>query len=139
MKRIVLFGWLLGGWMCGWAGGLVVASGENFGMDSLDSDEIRSVYTARQFRLGNKKVILLNLGAENPLRLRFEQNVLHENRDTLGYNWLQAHYLGHKVPTVFKSTESVAEFLSKVENSVGYLDEETAQKYRLKILFRVKE
>jgi hypothetical protein len=79
------------------------------------------------------------LGIDNPLRNRFEQNLLKENKDTLAQDWLQAHYLGHHAPKVFKSQESVAEFLSKVDNSIGYVDEEIAQKYHLKILFRVKE
>ncbi|MDD2369359.1 MAG: hypothetical protein PHQ90_08660 [Sulfuricurvum sp.] len=118
---------------------LVIASGENFGVNTINVDEIRGIYTGKQFRLNNKKIIPLNLGIDNPLRSKFEQNILGENKDTLAQYWLQAHYLGHHTPKVFKSQESVAEFLSKVDNSIGYVDEEIAQKYHLKILFRAKE
>lgn len=118
---------------------LVIASGENFGVNAINIDEIRGIYTGKQFRLNNNKVIPLNLGIDNPLRSKFEQNILNENKETLAQYWLQAHYLGHRAPKVFKSQESVAEFLSKVDNSIGYVDEEIAQKYHLKILFRAKE
>lgn len=118
---------------------LVIASGENFGVNAINIDEIRGIYIGKQFRLNNNKVIPLNLGIDNPLRSKFEQNILNENKETLAQYWLQAHYLGHRTPKVFKSQESVAEFLSKVDNSIGYVDEEIAQKYHLKILFRAKE
>jgi hypothetical protein len=118
---------------------LVVVAGENFRADSLKIDEIRAFYLAEQFRLDNQKIILLNLGIDNPLRYQFEHNVLKKERDNLTYVWLQAHYLGHRAPKVFKSQEAVAEFLSKVDNSLGYVDEDIAQKYHLKILFRLKE
>ncbi|MDD5053106.1 MAG: hypothetical protein PHO27_10285 [Sulfuricurvum sp.] len=122
-----------------YSGMLVVAVGENSKLNSLGSEEIRSIYLAKRFRLSNLKVIPLNLGIDNPLRNQFEDEVLDENRDTLAQNWLQAHYLGHHAPKVFKSQEAIAEFLSKVDNSLGYLDEDVAQKYHLKIIFRGKE
>jgi hypothetical protein len=118
---------------------LVVVSGNSFGVDSMNIDEIRGVYFGKRFRLGSKKIIPLNLGIDNPLRNQFEQNVLEEDRNTLAQYWLEAHYLGHRAPKVFKSQESIAEFLSKVDNTVGYVDEEIALKYHLKILFRIKE
>lgn len=139
MKHI-LFIWLI----CNWfsvlsADPLVVASAESFGINTISVDEIREIYTGKQFRLNNNKIIPLNLGIDHPLRKKFEQNILNENKDTLAQYWLQAHYLGHHTPKVFKSQESVAEFLSKVDNSIGYVDEEVAQAYHLKILFRAKE
>lgn len=121
------------------ADALVVASGENFCVDSLDIDEIRGIYLAKKFRVGGHKIIPVHLGIDNPLRLRFEHNIVNEERESLSHIWLQAHYLGHRVPTVFKSQETVAEFLSKMKNSLGYLEESTAQKYHLKILYRERE
>ncbi|MFA5215803.1 hypothetical protein [Sulfuricurvum sp.] len=118
---------------------LVIAAGESFGVNVLGIDEIRSIYLGKKFRLGNQKLFPLNLGIDNPLRNKFEQQVLGEDRDTLAHNWLQAHYLGHHAPKVLKSPETVAEFLTKIDNSMGYLDEDTALKYHLKILFRLKE
>lgn len=138
MKTVLFFLFIFGISVCE-ADTLVVAAGENFAAETLGIDELRSVYNGKRFRLGNEKIILLNLETENTLRIRFEQKVLEENRDTLARNWLQAHYLGHRPPKVFKSPEGVAEFLTKVDNAIGYMDESTAQKYRLKILYRAKE
>lgn len=118
------------------ADNIVVVAGENFCVDSLSKDEIRNIYLAKVFHVNNQKIIPLNLGIDNPLRLQFEQEIVNEERDTLARSWLQAHYLGHRAPRSFKSQETVAEFLSKVDNSLGYLDESVAQKYHLKILFR---
>lgn len=118
---------------------LVVVSGDNFCVDSLDIDEIRGIYLAKRFRIDGQKIIPVHLGIDNPLRLRFEHNIVNEERDVLSQVWLQAHYLGHRAPTVFKSQETVAEFLSKVKNSLGYVEESTAQKYHLKILYRERE
>lgn len=139
MKRICLF-WLMLGWLLQLhAEKLVVAAGESFKIESLDITDIRSIYTAKRVRLGNIRIIPLNLSIDNPLRYRFEHEILNEDRDNLANYWLQSHYLGNHPPKVFKSSEMAAEFLSKVDNSLGYLDEETAQKYHLKILFRAKE
>lgn len=138
--RIVFVFWLLfGGIVLLQAETLVVAAGESFGGNVLGVDEIRLIYLGKKFRLGNQKILPLNLGIDNPLRNRFEQQVLGEDRDTLAHNWLQAHYLGHHAPKVLKSPETVAEFLTKIDHSLGYLDEDTALKYHLKILFRLKE
>lgn len=138
--KTLLFIWLIyNGLSLSAADTLVIVSGENFSVNSMDIDQIRGIYSAKQFRLDNKKIIPLNLGIDNSLRNKFEQYVLDKDKDTLAQYWLQAHYLGHHTPKVFKSQESVAEFLSKVDNSIGYVDEETAQKYHLKILFRLKE
>ena len=138
MKMIPLGLFFLGMAYAG-AADVVVVSGERFRYDSLSADEIRLVYTGKRFRFGDEKIVLLNLEPENPMREWFEQNILHQRRDTLAKNWLQAHYLGHKPPKVFKSTESVAEFLTKVDNSIGYTDEATARKYHLKILYRMSD
>lgn len=118
---------------------LVIVTGDNFSGGSVDMSTVRALYSGKRFRLGNQKIIPLNLGIDHPLRTQFEESVLEEDRDTLARNWLQAHYLGHHPPKVFKSSEAVATFLTKVDNSIGYLDEETALKYQLKILFRIKE
>ncbi|MGZ5208942.1 MAG: hypothetical protein ACXWB0_07975 [Sulfuricurvum sp.] len=139
MKSLVLLWFICGSLLHLNADTLVVVAGESFRVNSLEIEEIRSLYLAKKFRLGNQKILPLNLGIDNPLRYLFEENVLNEDRDTLTYVWLKAHYLGHRAPKVFKSQEAVAEFLSKVDNSVGYVEEEIAQKYHLKILFRAKE
>ena len=139
MKNLLFLLLIYNGFFSFKANALVIVSGENFSINSMDIDEIRGIYSGKLFRLDNKKIIPLNLGIDNPLRNKFEQYVLDTDKDTLAQYWLQAHYLGHHTPKVFKSQESVAEFLSKVDNSIGYLDEETAQKFHLKILFRLKE
>lgn len=139
MKNLLFVLLIYNGFFFFTANALVLVSGESFSINSMDIDEIRRIYSGKQFRLDNKKIIPLNLGIDNPLRNKFEQYVLDKDKDTLAQYWLQAHYLGHHTPKVFKSQESVAEFLSKVDNSIGYLDEETAQKFHLKILFRLKE
>lgn len=139
MKNLLFLLLIYNGFFSFKADALVIVSGENFSISSMDIDEIRGIYSGKLFRLDNKKIIPLNLGIDNPLRNKFEQYVLDTDKDTLAQHWLQAHYLGHHTPKVFKSQESVAEFLSKVDNSIGYLDEETAQKFHLKILFRLKE
>lgn len=118
---------------------LVIAVAENSPLGSVQIDEIRSLYLAKRFQLEDQKVIPLNLGLDNPLRIRFEQKILEKERDALARYWLKAHYLGHRPPKVFKSQESIAEFLSKVDDAIGYLEEETALKYRLKIIYREKE
>ena len=118
---------------------LVIASGKNSALPPLGLEEVHDLYIAKHFRIGNQKVLLLNLEADHPLRHTFEHEVLRENREHLEYAWLQAHYLGHHAPKVFKSQEAIAEFLVNVEDAVGYVDEEVALQYHLTILFRVKE
>jgi len=90
---------------------IVIVSGENSTITSMNIDEIRGIYSGKLFRLNNTKIIPLNLGIDSPLRNKFEQYVLDADKDTLAQYWLQAHYLGHHTLKVFKSQESVAEFL----------------------------
>jgi hypothetical protein len=139
MRKSLFISLICGGLLQLEAETLVVAAGDNFSVDALEIEEIRGIYMGKRFRLENKKVIPLNLGIDHPWRNKFERDVLEVDRNTLAQYWLRAHYLGHHTPKVFKSQESVAEFLSKVDNTLGYVDEETAQKYHLKILFRIKE
>lgn len=114
---------------------LVVATGEHCRWNEFSVEQIRDLYEAKRFRVGNERVVLLNLEAEHPLRKQFEQEILRENRENLSSAWLGAHYDGHPPPKVFKTPHAAAEFLNRVENAVGYLDESTARRYRLKILY----
>lgn len=114
---------------------LVVAANIHFIKDGLSAEDVRNLYTAREFRIANEKVIPLNLAIDHPLRTQFEKTVLGQDRKELSAIWLQAHYLGHHPPKVFKSKEAAAEFLMNVDNAIGYMDEETALKYGLKILY----
>lgn len=139
MKKFLLFSLLLGGLVYLKGETLVIAAGENVRSEGLGLEEIREIYTAKRFRWGGEKIVPLNLGIDHPLRSRFEQDVLNENRDTLSRIWLQAHYQGHHPPKVVKGVQSTAEFLTKMENAIGYMDETTAERCRLKILFRTKE
>lgn len=139
MKRFLFISlWISGlGYLC--ADSIVIAAHPSFAIESLDKEEIKKIYLAKKFRISNQKILPVNLGLDHPLREKFEKKILNEDRDALMHIWLQAHYLGHRPPKVFKSQESVAEFIANVENAIGYMEESTAQKYHLKLLFKESE
>jgi len=70
------------------------------------------------------KIIPINLGSRNSLRLKFEKKILRMNFVRLKSYWTKQHYLGHRPPISMKSQESIKAFVKKVDGAIGYIDKD---------------
>ena len=89
----------------------------------MSADEIRDVYLGKRHLAGDVRLIPLQLGAEDPLRLEFESEILHMSRPALQAWWVRRHYLGQRPPKVVGSAEAVLAYVQQVEGAIGYVPE----------------
>ena len=114
----------------------VVVSNKN--MRNLSPSQIKAIFLKKLTVLDDLKVIPVNLGARDSLRLEFEKEVLHMSFTRLKKYWIQQHYLGHRPPISMKSDKSVKAFVKKVDGSIGYIHASNVDS-SLKIIYRWSE
>ena len=104
-------------------------------MEDLSTNQIRAIYLKKLLVVHDIKVIPLNLDARDPLRTKFDQQILEMSFDRLQAHWTKEHYLGHRPPISLKSQESIKAFVKKVDGSIGYINIENVDD-SLKILYK---
>ena len=91
-------------------------------MDDLSPSQIRAIFLKKVILINDMKAVPINLDARDPLREKFEQQILEMSFDRLQSYWTKEHYLGHRPPISLKSQESIKAFVKKVDGSIGYID-----------------
>lgn len=104
-------------------------------MEDLSTNQIRAIYLKKLLVVHDIKVVPLNLDARDPLRTKFDQQILQMSFDRLQAHWTKEHYLGHRPPISLKSQESIKAFVKKVDGSIGYINIENVDD-SLKILYK---
>jgi hypothetical protein len=95
----------------------------NAKMKDLTLLEIRAIFFKKITLISDDtELVPINLEAMDPLRLKFEKEVLGMSFSRLKSYWIQEHYLGHRPPISMKSQESIKVFITKVDGSIGYLN-----------------
>ena len=108
----------------------------NAKMKDLTLLEIRAIFLKKITLISDDtELVPINLEAMDPLRLKFEKEVLGMSFSRLKSYWIQEHYLGHRPPISMKSQESIKAFITKVDGSIGYLNIENIDA-NMKILYR---
>ncbi|MDF1876800.1 hypothetical protein JHD47_03105 [Sulfurimonas sp. SAG-AH-194-L11] len=105
------------------------------GMQKVSANQIRALFLKKTSYIGDKKVVVLNLSAQESLRMSFEKKVLKMNFRHLKEYWIKQHYLGHRPPITLKSQESIIAFIKKVDGAIGYVELKKVDD-ELKILYR---
>ncbi len=116
---------------------MVVAAHPAFPAERLTLVQLRKIYLGKMRYLGGKRLLVINLPLDDPLRQRFEKRIVHHTPAWLNRYWLRQHYLGHRPPKVMSSEEGAALLIRHFERALGYMHEKTARTYGLKILFRM--
>ena len=98
----------------------VVISNKN--MDKLSKVQIKAIFLKKITFIDDTKVVPISLGARNPLRLKFESEILSMSFVRLKSYWTKQHYLGKRPPISMKSQESIKAFVKKVDGAIGYID-----------------
>ncbi len=119
MKRTVFF-LVLSGCVL-WGGDHVVVSSGKSGFRDLSKRALKDIYLKKKEFIDGRKVIPVNLSAQDPLRAKFEAEVLEMDREEINNYWIEQHYQGIRPPATQKSSKSLKAFVSNVEGSVGYL------------------
>ena len=94
----------------------------NNNMRELTNSEIRAIFLKKITFVGDTKMVPVNLEANNPIRIKFQEHFLNMSFKKLESYWMKQHYLGHRPPISMKSQESVKAFVSKVEGAIGYIE-----------------
>ena len=89
--------------------------------ERLDAEHVRALYLGKKHYLDDQRIKPLNLKSTDPLRQRFESNVLHLNREEIHAYWIKQHYLGKRPPKVLNSVEAVLRYVERVEGTLGYV------------------
>ena len=104
-------------------------------MDDLTATQIKAIFLKKLLVVHDTNVVPVNLDARDPLRIKFDHDVLEMNFDRLQAYWTKEHYLGHRPPISLKSQESIKAFVKKVDGSIGYINIENVDD-NLKILYK---
>ena len=91
-------------------------------LGSVTKTQIKAIYLKKLHYLKGKKVLPINLEADNPIRKSFNEHILHMSYNRLKIYWMKQHYLGHRPPLSLHSQKSVKAFLDKVEGTIGYIE-----------------
>lgn len=104
-------------------------------MTDLSPSQIKAIFLKKIIVINDLQAVPLNLDARDPLRAKFEQQILQMSFDRLQAHWTKEHYLGHRPPISLKSQESVKAFIKKVDGSIGYIEMDNMDD-NLKILYK---
>ena len=104
-------------------------------MKDLSKEQIKAIFLKKITFIDDTKVIPVNLGTRDSLRMKFEKRILKMNFSRLKTYWTKQHYLGKRAPLSMKSQESIKAFVKKVDGAIGYihtskLDESVKEIYR---------
>lgn len=89
---------------------------------NISQNEIKSIFLKKVSSINKIKMVPVNLEARDPLREKFEKELLQMNFARLKAYWAKQHYLGNRPPLSLKSQESVKAFVKKVDGAIGYIE-----------------
>ncbi|MFK5938460.1 MAG: hypothetical protein QM497_08705 [Sulfurimonas sp.] len=104
----------------------------------LSKNQIKAIYLKKLTMINGQTIIPINLDARDPLREKFNQNLLHMSFERLKSYWTQEHYLGRRPPLSLKSQKSVKKFIKNVDGSIGYINMKNIDK-NVTILYKWKD
>lgn len=121
------------------AGDLVIAVNPRSTLSSLSEGLLRDIYLRKRIVLNGIRLLPINLPPRHPMRKCFEEKILHRQRGEIERAWMRAHYRGIRPPKVVPSQESAARYVMRLSNALAYMDQDVADAFGLKILFRVSQ
>lgn len=114
----------------------VIISNKN--MKPLSKAQIKAIFLKKITIIDDKQIVPIALGARDPLRVKFEKNILKMSFARLKSYWIKQHYLGHRPPISMKSQDSIKAFVKKVDGAIGYIEEKNLDD-SVKVLLKWKE
>ena len=90
--------------------------------------QIRAVFLKKLTHMNGIHLVPLNLPSHDPLRKKFEKELLKMSFQRLKPYWTKQHYLGVRPPLTLKSQESVLLFTTKVQGAISYVNTKNIDK-----------
>jgi len=115
---------------------LVVVGDENFPVEKLTKEEIKSIFLDKKRFIDGKKVLAMNYEYNHPLRLCFERTILEKSERRLERYWRKAYYNGKRPPKVVTSIEMLLSYFENVHPTIGYVDANETIDKGLKVLYK---
>lgn len=94
----------------------------NKNMKNLSNSQIKAIFLKKLTLINNIKIVPVNLGVRDSMRLKFEKEILHMGFSRLKAYWTKQHYLGHRPPVSMKSQSGVKSLINKVDGAIGYIN-----------------
>jgi hypothetical protein len=114
------------------------------GIDSpirnLSPDELREVYLRRR-RVwpDGRRVVPVNLPADDPLRASFSARVLGRRpRDLVGY-WNRLYFEGIRPPLVLRSPAAICAYLASEPGGVGYVPSDQVDESSCRVVLTLND
>ncbi|WP_297482045.1 hypothetical protein [Sulfurimonas sp.] len=133
MKTILTLLWLHSMTLLLYANEYAVVTRTELG--KITKTQMKAIYLKKLHYLKGKKLLPINLEADNSIRKSFNKHILHMNYNRLKIYWMKQHYLGHRPPLSLHSQKSVKAFLNKVDGAIGYVEMKNIEK-NMHILLR---
>jgi len=134
MKKIILSALLL----CSLSFSDEYAVVANKSMKDLSVNQIRAIFLKKLLVIGTDKAVPINLEPRNPLRLKFEKEILRISFSRLKVYWTKEHYLGHRPPINMKSQKGIKAFVKRINGAIGYININNLDK-ELKVIYKWKD
>lgn len=116
------------------ADNLAVVVGENTPIDTLDRNQIRSIFLKKRTFFNGIAVKPINLAPSNPFRKAFAAKILQMDEKSLERYWIREHYRGHRPPYRVESVRAMIRFVLNVPGAIGYLPQNKVTK-KMKVLY----
>lgn len=107
-------------------------------MKELSVTQIKAVFLKKITVIDNISAVPVNLEARDPIREKFENEIVGMSFERLKSYWAKQHYLGKRPPVGMKSQESVKAFVKNVEGAIGYINADNIDN-DIKVLYRWRE
>jgi len=103
------------------ASGYAVIMNTHATIKNLSAKEIKNIFLMKKHFINDMKLIPVNSAASLEIRARFEQDILHKNRNKLNKYWVKKHFQGIQPPVVQASMNAVKLFVKNVDGAIGYI------------------
>jgi len=90
-------------------------------INNVEKSELRKLYLRKNKYLNRKKIIPVNLLADNSARIAFESNILNMDRASLNAYWIKQHKKGINPPVSQESYNAMLNFVINVNGAIGYI------------------
>ena len=107
-------------------------------LHDLSPTQIKAIFLKKLTHLDGIHLIPLNLSSNDPLRKKFEKEILNMSLQRLKSYWAKQHYLGKRPPLTQKSQQSSLLFTTKIQGAISYINTKNIDK-NVRILYTWKD
>lgn len=105
------------------AEGIVVIVNKNIPPDSINAEKVKEIYSGRMVKWPNNQPIVLSAIEGTEIHKEFLNKYIKKTESQFSNTWKKMIFTGQgSYPKIFTNSQAVADFVSKTENAIGYVD-----------------